>query len=408
MNRLITYIKQFFRAIEKVSDRSLVCQHPAYHSEDVESGPFEYAIVLYNGYQTVCYNRNINLYSHSVLRIAPKGSHTKMLLYPSEEKFNLPSLFVQQGNIASLEGKVICEERERSLQFRSIVNYSPESTRILFLGLIARKTYRLVKQNVIRIVKQVFTVNNLVVEMRLLSDDKERVDNADSIQPCKVIVPFVKDVECIRFVRNVIHSIHIMNFSFRDMNISRNLSHNVKQRMNFDPTLCLSKECPLEQTQTEINGRGVKRIELSMQDELPVKPLALCKVDHIVGELFEYPVIPVGVCIRDIAKLYVSSAKSEMVTLILDGINDADDLSKAVAAGKLSEHHHKKLVPACERLHILVSTILLDDSIKYSLWQKLNELTEKVLSAIHACLDYIQTAKMENQFKSTRAVFANN
>lgn len=86
---MITYIKQFFRAIEKVSDRSLVCQHPAYHSEDVESGPFEYAIVLYNGYQTVCYNRNINLYSHSVLRIAPKGSHTKMLLYPSEEKFNL-------------------------------------------------------------------------------------------------------------------------------------------------------------------------------------------------------------------------------------------------------------------------------------------------------------------------------
>jgi hypothetical protein len=35
-------------------------------------------------------------------------------------------------------------------------------------------------------------------------------------------------------------------------------------------------------------------------------------------------------------------------------------------------------------------------------------LTEKVLSAIHACLDYIQTAKMENQFKSTRAVFSYN
>ena len=278
MNRLITYIKQFFRAIEKVSDRSLVCQHPAYHPEDFESRPFEYAIMLNNGNQTVCYNRNINSYSHSVLRIAPKGSHTKMLLYPSEEKFNLPSLFVQQGNIASLEGKVVCEERERSLQFRSIVNYSPESTWILLLRLIARKTYRLVNQNVIRIVKQVFTVNNLVVEMRLLSDDKERVDNADSIQPCKV--------------------------------------------------------------------------------------------DHIVGELFEHPVIPVGICIRDIAKLYVFSTKSEMVTLILDGINDADDFSKAVAAGKLSEHHHKKLVPACERLHILVSTILLDDSIKYSLWQK--------------------------------------
>jgi hypothetical protein len=54
-----------------------------------------------------------------------------------------------------------------------------------------------------------------------------------------------------------------------------------------------------------------------------------------------------------------------MVTLILDGINDANDFSEAVTAGKLSEHHHKKLVPACECLHILVPIVLFDDSIKY-------------------------------------------
>ena len=408
MNRLITYVIQFFGPIEEVSDRSLVRQYPADNSEDIESGSFEYAIVLDNGYQAVCYNRNINLYSHSVLRVAPKGCHSKMLLYPSEEKFNLPSLFVQQGNVTGLEGNVVCQERESSLQFRNIVNYSPKSTRISILGLIAREGYCLVEQNVIRTVKQVFTINNLVVEMRLLSNDKERVDNADSVQPRKVIVPFVKDAEGIRFIRNVIHRIHIMNFSFRDMNIGRDLCHNVKQRVNFYTSLSFSKECPLEQTQTEVNGCGIKRIELSVQDELPVKPFGLCKVDHIVSELFEYLVISVGIGVSDIAKLYVSSTKTEMVTLILDGINDADDLSKAVAAGKLSEHHHKKLVPACERLHILVSTVLLDDSIKYSLWQKFNKLTEKVFSTIHAGKDYILTAKMGNQFKSTRAVFAYN
>lgn len=42
-------------------------------------------------------------------------------------------------------------------------------------------------------------------------------------------------------------------------------------------------------------------------------------------ELLEYPVIPVGIGIGNIAKLDVSVTKSEMVTLILEGINDADD-----------------------------------------------------------------------------------
>ena len=138
--------------------------------------------MLNNGYQTVCDNRNIDLYPNSILGVAPEGRDSEMLLYPSEEQLHLPSLLVQQGDIACLECKVVGQERERSLQFRNVVNDSPESTRILLLGLIARKAYRLIKQNVIRTVKQVLTFNNLIVEMRLLSDDKERVNNVDSIQ----------------------------------------------------------------------------------------------------------------------------------------------------------------------------------------------------------------------------------
>ncbi len=74
-----------------------------------------------------------------------------------------------------------------------------------------------------------------------------------------------------------------------------------------------------------------------------VQPLALCKIDHIVGELLEYPVIPIGVGVSHIfRKLDVSAAKSEIVTLILNGVDDADHLSEAVTAGKLAVHHHKK------------------------------------------------------------------
>ena len=130
-----------------------------------------------------------------------------------------------------------------------------------------------------------------------------------------------------------------------------------------------------------------------------VQPLALSKIDHVV---------PVDIRVGNIAELDVSAAKSEMITLILDGINDTDYFPKAVAAGKMSVHHHKKLIPACEGLHILVSTVLLDDSIEDSLRQKLNELTENIFSAIHSGLCCFQEANLRNQLKSTRDIFAYN
>lgn len=263
----------------------------------------------------------------------------------------------------------------------------------------------MVKQDIIRAFKQIFTVNDFVVEARLLPDNKERVDQVDPVQPGKVIIPFVKDIERIRLIWNVIHRIHIVNFRFRDMNVGRDLGNNVKKRVDLDTPLGHSEVSPFEQAHAEINGSGVERIELSTQDELPVKPLALCKVDHIVSKLLEYPVVTVGIGIGNITKLDVAYAKSEMITLIFDGINDANDFPKAITAGKLPKHHYKELVPARESLNILVSAILLYDSIKYSLWQKFNELTEKVFSAIHAVCCFIQAANMRNQFKSTRAIF---
>lgn len=173
-------------------------------------------------------------------------------------------------------------------------------------------------------------------------------------------------------------------------------------------SLGFSEGCPLEQTQAEVYGCGVECIELSMQDELPVKPLALRKTDHIVGKLLEYPVIPVRIGVGNIAELDVSAAESEMVTLVLDGADDADNLPEAVATGKLPEHHHKKLVPTSESLHIPVAIVLLDYSIKYSLRQKINELIEDMFSAVHLGLNCLQAAKLRNQFKSTRAIFAYN
>lgn len=64
-----------------------------------------------------------------------------------------------------------------------------------------------------------------------------------------------------------------------------------------------------------------------------------------------------------------------MLTLILYGINHTDYLSEAVTIEELSVYNHKKLIPTCKSPHILVFTLLLDDSIKEALAESIQICT---------------------------------
>ena len=73
LNSIIIRILDSLRAIEKVSERSLVGQYSAQHSEDIECRSSKLAVVLDNGHEAVCDACNIYLYSYSVLAGSPKG-----------------------------------------------------------------------------------------------------------------------------------------------------------------------------------------------------------------------------------------------------------------------------------------------------------------------------------------------
>jgi hypothetical protein len=178
--------------------------------------------------------------------------------------------------------------------------------------------------------------------------------------------------------------------------------------MNFDSALVFPEICPPEQGQAKVYRGGVERIELPMQFERPVNSLALSKIDHVVGKLLEYLVVSVYIGVGKITQFYLSSAKSEMVTLVFDRVNDARDLPETVTGSQLPKHHNEQVVPAGECLHPFISVMSLDNHIKNSLGQKVYELTEYIFAAVHICLVYLQAPKMRNEFKSTRDLFARN
>lgn len=280
MRTVFNILVKPFGVREKISDGRLVQQRVLQNTEDIERAPLEFAVVLDDSDQTVRRDCRIYLDSYGILGVAPEGLNPEMTLYPAKEQFNLPSLLIEQGDVFGLELEVVGQERERPFEARSVVHYSPQFSRILFLGLIAGEAYRLVQENVIISIQKFLSINHFVVETRLLSDDEVRSDCRYRVQPYKVIIPLVKDVERIRLVRNLIHRSDIMDFSLRDVYVNRYLGDNIIQRVNLDTAFSLSEASSLVKTQAEVDCSGVESVELAVKHELPINSLALRKVYH--------------------------------------------------------------------------------------------------------------------------------
>lgn len=394
--------------LEKISDWSLVQKGVIQHPEDVERSPLRLAVVLHDCNETICDYCNVYLYSHRILSVTPEGFHSEMLLDTTEEQFHLPSLLVQRGYILGLQFKIVCQEGKRSLKFWSIINNPAQADWIFLPCLVSGKAYSLVKENVISSVQQILTIHNLVLKTGFLTDDEVGTNRSDSIKPCQVITAFVKDIEGIRFVRDAVHGVHIMNICLCNMYALGYLRDNIKQRMDLYAALVLAEAGPLIEAQTKVYGCGVKGVELTVKVKLAVYPLALSKIYHVVSEFFEKPVVPMGIGVFQSTSGYNAFAESEMVTLLLMGCNDAGQFPKAVTSGQLSEHHQQELVPARHCLGTLVCIVSLNHLVELFLWQKLHELTEYVFSAVHASLSQLQAEMLRNQFKSFSLVFASN
>lgn len=72
-------------------------------------------IVLHDSYETVSRDGSIDLNLDCIFRCTPEFFDSKVLLEPFEEQFNLPSVFVQIGNLKLLRNSTICAKTNLSL-----------------------------------------------------------------------------------------------------------------------------------------------------------------------------------------------------------------------------------------------------------------------------------------------------
>lgn len=77
------------------------------YSHDFVDIAFDFHFMFNNCNQAISANSYIYLYPYSVLRLSPKSSDSKMLFYPLEEQFHLPSVFVKELKFRKYSNNVI-------------------------------------------------------------------------------------------------------------------------------------------------------------------------------------------------------------------------------------------------------------------------------------------------------------
>ena len=148
-------------------------QGAAQNSHDLNDWATKLEVVLNDTDETVCDDGNMNLNAHSIVTLTPERLDLEVLLNPFEEEFDLPPVFIKESDVLGSKIEVVRVVSERAVKVWSIVDDTPDFSRILLLVLLLREDNGLVAQDVVRSVKDVFAISNLIVRTFFLTNDKE-------------------------------------------------------------------------------------------------------------------------------------------------------------------------------------------------------------------------------------------
>lgn len=391
---VIQIFRLLLERLEQVNDAVRGKCRLAKDAHDFDDRPANLEVVFDDSNEAVGDDGNVYLDTHCVLGLSPKSFDLKMLLDPFEKQLHLPPILVKQGDILGIEEEVVRVIDEAAVQFRSIIDDSPDSTRVLLLILLLGKADALVFEHVVRAIKDAFAIDNLICRLALLPDNVEGSKHMNLIETGEVKVASVKYIASKSLICEPVHRVDIMDFSVGNPIEYWNLRGDVNLRVDFNARLCASEFCPSEYGLTEINGRRVDGIEPAMQFKLLCDTLGLGNGYHMESKLLKNTVVSEKIGFRKHLSVDRFISKAEMLRLLTMGGCNICKLPEGFAAHQLAEHQNQHMAPMRKRPSFGSVVVLGEDSPEMSLMEKLGYLCKNVLSNMHICSDFESGAKI--------------
>ena len=379
---------------EKLHDVIFGKQGTAQDSHDLHDGTSKLEVVLNDSDETVGDDGNMDLNTYRIVTLSPERLDLEVLLDPLEEQFDLPPVFVKEGDVFGCKIEIVRVISECTMQVRSIVDDTPDLAWVLLLVLLLRKNNGLVTQDIVFSVKNIFTSNDFIFWTLLLTDDEEGSKHSNLIKPGEVKVASVKDIACQRLVGEPVHSIDIMYVGIGDSVEYRYLSDDVHLSVDLNARLCASELRPGKERHTEVDRCGVHGIESTVQLKLSGNPSFLRKEHHVEGKFLKDVIVPEVVSLGKRALVDGRLSESEMKRLLSMSSCYICEFSQPFAPHELSKHKDEKLTPR-RRSPILGPVVGLGHkAFEIPLWQEAGYLSENVLSEMHIYTKFDLVAKV--------------
>ena len=146
-------------------------------------------------HEAIRYDSNMNLDSDSILIVAVKLFHMKMLLDPFEEQFDPPSIFIKESDIFCRYRQIVGIENEVPLMLFVVIYHSAEILRILFGCFINSEPDALVTHYTSLCIGIVEIFNDLVTHIDFFAYNEEGFRLVDKEQLLSIHISAIKYIE---------------------------------------------------------------------------------------------------------------------------------------------------------------------------------------------------------------------
>ena len=347
-------------------------------------------LLLDNGNQHVSGHSAPNLRLDRVLAGAQKLLDTQMLLDPFEEQLDLPTVLVQGCDGQRWQCHVVGQKDQHLSRLRVLELDAPQVLGVVLAGVLPIERNGLIADKARGSVYR-GGVHTPGVHIAFGTGYEEGGALVHGVKAREVQIAPVHDVESARLDGQHVQHMHIVHLPVADVDEGGNCAAQVQQGVHLHSGLGGAKRCPVEQTQTQVDGGGVQCVDGGIQIHahgfLRIQSAGSVDQSHRQSML-NAPVARVQGIGQRRACRNVAHAHVKKFGLI--GRQTRFDVAQRLPPGQLGKRHDAKQLGTTERAHPGIAAMAIDDATKGLPGHKLHDLREQGFACVHEHLQVIE------------------
>ena len=320
-------------------------------------------------------HRHPDLCHHGVFRRAEERLDLQVLLDPPEEGLDVPSAFVDLCDIPCRQTKFICQVL---VDIPILINEGdlPQIIRISFLRCRKCECHPFILQHAFPF-GDTMQPESEGLRVLLPSNDEVMARFSHALQQGVIVVPAIHHEDgalCVGGEIHVLRHCHFMRFPVRQIKKIGNLTPNVQIHVQPQRTFARTELRPVEQLQTDGDGRGVDGVQRVFERETLFVAQRLALGEQDVKQRFEDGGGPLLIGVGQSGA--GDTPQPQFTPRAVQDTQIRLDFPQAFPAGDLGVEEGCELIEAGEALHVPVGFMLSNKRLKLLFREKIEQLVE--------------------------------